>query len=141
MILVVLPFTFTKKSFGLKNKAVSKTKYYLGYGFNFLVFIVDSFVGVAGGLISSLIVIVFMGLTHLEANAVRKITGLTMSIVATLIFAYHGLIDYKVGLFLLIGGMLGSYFGTKLAIKKGNNLVKIVFTVVVIVSAIKLLFF
>jgi uncharacterized protein len=140
MMLVALPFTFFKKSFGMKRKIVSKSKEYFGYVVNFFIFIIDSFVGVGGGLLSSLSIIIFMGLTYLEVNAIRRITGLTLAIVATIIFAFHGLIDWIVGLSLMIGGILGSYLGANIAIKKGNALVKVVFTIIVVISVIKLLF-
>ena len=82
-----------------------------------------------------------MGLTYLEINAIRRITGLTLAIVSSIIFTYYGLIDWMIGLFLMMGGILGGYLGANIAIKKGSALVKVVFTIVVVVSVIKLLFF
>ncbi|MBT3836525.1 sulfite exporter TauE/SafE family protein [Candidatus Woesearchaeota archaeon] len=140
MMLVALPFTFFKKSFGMKRKIVSKSKEISGYVINFFIFILDSFVGVGGGLLSSLSIIIFMGLTYLEINAIRRITGLTLAIVSSIIFTYYGLIDWMIGLFLMMGGILGGYLGANIAIKKGSALVKIVFTIVVILSVAKLLF-
>jgi uncharacterized membrane protein YfcA len=141
MMLVALPFTFFKKSFGMKRKIVSKSKEFFGYVINFFIFVIDSFVGVGGGLLSSLSIIIFMGLTYLEVNAIRRITGLTLAIVASIIFTFYGLIDWVVGLSLMVGGILGGYLGANIAIKKGSALVKVVFSIVVVVSVIKLLFF
>ncbi|MBT4110404.1 sulfite exporter TauE/SafE family protein [Candidatus Woesearchaeota archaeon] len=141
MMLVALPFTFFKKSFGMKRKIFSKSKEIIGYVVNFFIFIIDSFIGVGGGLLSSLSIIIFMGLTYLEVNAIRRITGLTLAIVGSIIFAFYGLIDWVVGFSLMMGGILGGYLGANIAIKKGSALVKVVFTIVVVVSVIKLLFF
>jgi uncharacterized protein len=141
MMLVALPFTFLKKSFGMEAKVVSKLRKTVGYIVNFFIFIVDSFVGVGGGLLSSLSIIFFMGLTYLEVNALRRITGLTLAVVGSIIFAFYGLIDWVVGASLMTGGILGGYLGANIAINKGSSLVKVVFTIVVIVSTIKLLFF
>lgn len=141
MMLVALPFTFFKKSFGLKRKIVSKSKEIFGYVVNFFIFVIDSFVGVGGGLLSSLSIIIFMGLTYLEVNAIRRITGLTLAIVGSIIFTFYGLIDWVVGLSLMLGGIFGGYLGANIAIKKGSALVKVVFSIVVVVSVIKLLFF
>lgn len=141
MMLVALPFTFFKKSFGLQRKILGKGKEIMGYIANFLIFIIDSFVGVGGGILSSLAIIVFFGLTYLEVNAIRRITGLTLGVVGTIIFAMHGLIDWMVGLMLMLGGMLGSYIGAKIAIKKGSSFVKIIFSIVVAASSLKLLLF
>jgi uncharacterized membrane protein YfcA len=41
----------------------------------------------------------------------------------------------------MVGGILGGYLGANIAIKKGSALVKVVFSIVVVVSVIKLLFF
>ncbi len=140
MMLVALPFTFLKKSFGLQKVVVSRMRVYLGYIVNFFIFIIDSFLGVGGGILSSLSLIFFMGLTYLEVNAIRRITGGTLAIVSTIIFAYYGLIDWVIGISLMLGGMAGSYIGAHIAVKKGSSLVKVVFTVVVVFSVVKLLF-
>ncbi len=140
MMLVALPFTFLKKIFGLKKKIVSKSKTYVGYIINFFISILDSFIGVGGGLLSSLSIIIFMGLTYLEVNAIRRITGLTLAIVGTIIYAQHGLINWEIGFSLMLGGIFGGYFGARIAIKKGSSLVKIIFSIVIIVSVIKILF-
>lgn len=82
-----------------------------------------------------------MGLTYLESNATKKISGLTMAIVGTIFFAYFGIIDYFYGIILMMGMVSGGYLGVKIAIKKGNNLIKIIFSLIVILSTIKLIFF
>lgn len=140
-ILVAIPFTLAKKSYGLKRKQASKTRDIFGYVIYFFVDIVDAFVGAAGGYFTSLILISLMGLTYIEANATKKLSALVMAIVGSSVFAYHGLINYTYGAALMVGMILGGFLGVKMALKNGNYLVKIVFSIIVILSAIKLLFF
>ena len=73
--------------------------------------------------------------------ALDRISSVFSAVLATIIFAYFGIIDYQVGIVLLIGMALGGYIGTRTAIKKGNKFVKLAFLIVIIASAIKLIFF
>ncbi len=141
VILLAIPFTFVKKGYGLKRKRTSKARNYIGYALYFIVDITDTFIGAVGGTFTTLILISLMGLTYLESNATKKIAGLTMAIVGSTIFAYYGIINYTWGLALMAGMMFGGYLGVRISIKKGSYLVKIVFSIIVIISAIKLILF
>jgi uncharacterized protein len=139
MMLIALPFMFLNTSFGMKRKVVSTFKKVKGYIFNFIIFMFDAMLGI-GGIVSSVSIIFCMGLTYLEVTAIRRITGGTLAIVATIVFMYHGLIDWEIAVILLLGNLLGGHIGAKIAIKKGNSLVKVFFTIFVIASVIKILF-
>jgi len=138
-ILIAIPFTFIKKNYWLKRKIVPKKYNIFGYVLYFFVDIIDTLIGAAWGYFTSLILISLMGLTYIEANATKKVSALIMSIVGSIMFAYHGIINYSWGIALMLGMICGGYFGVKTALKNGNYLVKIIFSVIVIISAIKLL--
>jgi uncharacterized protein len=141
VILLILPFIFIKKDIGVKRKTVTKSKKIIGY---FLYLLVMTFAGFIGGGVGILVfytLMIFFGFTIIEANATDNISWFLLSISSLIIFAMNGLIDYTLGIVLFIGMMVGGYLGVKIVIKKGNQWVKPLFVVVVIISAIKLLFF
>ena len=63
------------------------------------------------------------------------------AVVSIGIYANAGLLDYSIGIPLLFGALLGGWLGARTAIRKGNTWLTWVFAVVVVASAIKLLFF
>ena len=101
-----------------------------------------SFSGILGasGTFSTFILLNFFGLTYIEAAGIHKVVSLSMDIVALIIYVIHHLIYYKYGLFLFFGTIIGSYAGASFGIKKGNQWMRIAFSIVTLVLAIKLLF-
>ncbi|OGK29608.1 hypothetical protein A3G67_01790 [Candidatus Roizmanbacteria bacterium RIFCSPLOWO2_12_FULL_40_12] len=83
----------------------------------------------------------FFGFTIVESNATSLIPWLILSLSSLYIFASHGIVDYGKGVAILIGMACGGYFGAHVAIERGDLWVKRFFSVVVTISAIKLLFF
>ncbi len=141
MILLVLPIIFIRKDSGLVKKIVSKTYNYFGYISYFILAIYDGFFGVGAGIVAIYIFIFLFGTTIIEANALDKIPWFINVLISTIIFAFSGLINYIYGLVLLLGMLIGGYFGARIVITKGNIFVKAVFSVIVVIFAIKLLFF
>lgn len=81
----------------------------------------------------------FFGFTALEANATKRIPGLAKEIVTIPAFIFAGIISYDNGIVLMLGSLIGGYVGAHIAVKKGNVFVKIVLTIVVAATAIKIL--
>jgi uncharacterized membrane protein YfcA len=73
------------------------------------------------------------------ANAVKNLIGFVVTLLAMLVFALHGLIDWVPALIMAAGNVLGGVVGAKLAIRKGNRLVLIFLVVVMVATGIKLL--
>lgn len=83
----------------------------------------------------------FLGFTMIEVLATGVIPWFVLSVSSLVIFALHGIIDYKNGLMLFIGMAIGGYLGAHVAIQKGDVWVKRLFVLFVIASSIKMLFF
>ena len=83
----------------------------------------------------------FFGVTIIESNATHRIPWLIGTIIALSVFMYNGIVNYSSGIALCLGMAIGGYLGAHTAVKKGNQWVKAFFTVIVIISAIKILFF
>ena len=139
LLLLSLPLIFFNRS-KLENKKVT-THLILGTFFYSLIAIYGGFFGAGGGIAATYILIFGFGMTYVEAIGTSRLPLLVSLFVSFCIFAANGLINYKYGILLLTGNLIGGYIGSYLAIKKGERFVKIVFASFVILSSIKLLFF
>ena len=103
---------------------------------------VGSYIGIIGGggatFIIMLLALIY-GLSFHDAVANQKPITLTMSLVATIIFVFQGMIDYKLGLFLLAINIIGGWVGAQLINKINPKWLKRILAPVVIVVALRLL--
>ena len=136
MLLVLLPFIFWKSP---KARQSSPTRKVVGYTLYLLFMFLGGFLGVVPGV--TYILVFFFGMSIIETNATTVIPWFLLSVVSLTIFIQKGLVNYPYGITLAVSMLIGGYLGAHLAIKKGENWVKAVFAIVVVTSAIKLLFF
>jgi hypothetical protein len=69
----------------------------------------------------------FLGFNLIKATAYTKVFNLNSSIVALICFAIGSNIDYKVGLTMAAGQVLGGQLGATLALYKGVKLIRPLF--------------
>lgn len=138
LLILLVPTVFLKKSFGIEEKPTSRKRKIIGCICYFLISIIASFFG-GMGVITMSIAIYFFGLPMIKANATELFSYSVFSLFSVVIFAFNGIVNYQVGIVLFVGMLIGGYIGAHTAIKKGNEWVKFVFTIVVIASAIKIL--
>ena len=136
MLLVVL----FKKDLGTQRGLSSRPKIIAGLGLLFLLGIYGGFFAQGTGPILLFVMTYFLGLTIIEAMATKIIPWLVLSVSSVIIFALNDIINYKVGVVLLISMAIGGYVGAHMALEKGDEWVKRVFAVFVIVASLKLLF-
>ena len=141
ILLLFIPLLFYKKKLGTEQKEVSKNKKMFGYGLYFFGLVYAAMIGAGAGTLIFMVLMYFFGLPIIQANATDLIPWYILTCLSLIIFSFHGIVDYSVGIALLIGGLFGGYLGAKVAIQKGNARVKGIFIAVIAVSAIKLLFF
>ena len=79
------------------------------------------------------------GLTMLESVAMMKPVNLVSCVVASIVFAFAGLIDFKLGIPLAVANMVGGWIGAHLALRVSAATVKRLFLATVAGFAIKLL--
>ncbi len=105
---------------------------------------IGAYIGLIGGggatLIIFLLVLIY-GLKFKEALVNQKAVTLPISIVTTAVFVYNGLIDYRVGAPLLLINVAGGWVGAGLILKFRNTWLKRILVPVIILMAIKLIFF
>lgn len=78
-------------------------------------------------------------LTILQSTALRRVIGLVQSGVIFAILAFQGNFLLPHAITAIIGGSLGSYLGTKFAIKKGEKFAKYALAIGALVGAVALL--
>jgi uncharacterized membrane protein YfcA len=102
--------------------------------------------GVYGGLYSggyvtvlTAVMVAFFGMTFSEAVASTKLINVFSSLVASAMFAWQGLIDYKLGIILGITMFVGAYVGAVYASKMNDVWLRRIFLTAVFLLAIKTL--
>ena len=112
---------------------------------NFLVFFL---IGVYGGFIQAGVgffllggLVLGAGLDLVKANAIKNFLVFLFTPFALTVYIIGNQVDYKAGLILSVGSMIGAWIGTRTAVSWGPAFVRYVLLVAVIVSAAQLLFF
>lgn len=103
-------------------------------------------VGVYGGFIQAgvgfivLAVTSYAGLDMLRGNAAKLLTVLLITVLSLIVFAASAQVDWPRGLALSAGTIVGSLYGVKLAVYKGDAWLQRVVTTTVVLFAIALWF-
>jgi hypothetical protein len=96
-------------------------------------------VGVGVFMLSALVLV--EGLDLVRANAIKILLALCFTAPALLIFVMNDLVRWDLGLALAAGSMLGAWAATHEAAKRGAPFIRKLLIVVVIVAAVRYLFF
>ena len=104
------------------------------------------FLGIYGGFYGpgtatflSYILILLFRQTFLESAATVKIAMLFVTIVAALIFAINGAVDYYLASSMFAGGFIGSYIGAHYSDRIGNVWIRRLFIAVVLIMVTKMI--
>jgi uncharacterized protein len=139
-MIIVAMFPLTNRKAGLTSPVIpSRSAEWAGLACTFLLGIYGGFF--SGGYVAMLTAafVAFFRLTFLEAVALTKVLNVLSSLVATLIFAHQGLVDWQLGLILSGASFAGAFLGAGIARKASNLLLRRIFVVAVIAMAIKTL--
>lgn len=105
------------------------------------------FIGIYGGFIQIGIgffllagLVLGCGYDLLKANAIKLFIVLFYTIIALAIFIYNDLVNFKVGLILACGNMLGAWLGVHFSVKWGAKYIRYFLLVILVVVAIRLYF-
>jgi uncharacterized membrane protein YfcA len=143
--IALLPMSFLilyKKKLGTENsvkEVVGKEKL-----FGYLIFIIIGIWGgmiTGGGILTIYMFLIVFRKSFLESVGTLHLMGLAFVIISVPVFAIFNLINYSLGFILMVSATFGGYVGSSLALKKGDKWVRIFFLIVVLVSAVKLLWF
>lgn len=79
-----------------------------------------------------------LGLDFLKSSAVSKSTNVAADVSSWTVLALAGYVVWLLAIPLIIGNMLGSYVGSKLAIRRGDRFIRAVFLAVVVALVARL---
>lgn len=141
LVLGIGIYTFFSKTLGEKYTFQGFTKknlslsILLGFSLGFY----DGFFGPGTGSFLVFGFISILGFNFLKASANARVLNFVSNISALVTFAFSGNINYTIGIPVCIFMIIGAKFGTKLAIKKGNKIIKPIFVTMSLAVAIKML--
>lgn len=94
-----------------------------------------------GGLLLIPAYIHFFNASEKEARATAIFCILPMVLVTAFFYGTGNYIDWKTGILCAIGGIIGSFFGSKLLSKLKGKYLKIIFIIFLVYSGLKIAFF
>lgn len=134
MIVVVL-FTVLRPDPGKGGKP--KNVPLVGFGATFLLAIYGGLY--SGGYVTILTAafVAFLGMSYAESIGSTKLINVFSSLIATLVFMWQGLVDYKLGAILAVTMFAGAYVGAHHAARMNDVWLKRIFLSTVVLLAIK----
>jgi hypothetical protein len=140
-MIAVAIFTLFKRDAGVAaNTEISRKA-------TILIYVITFLLGIYGGLYSGGYVtmltaayVAFFGMTFTEAVASTKYINVFSSLVATVIFMWQGLVDYKLGLILAVTMFVAAYIGAKTVTKLNDVWLKRIFLATVLILAVKTIY-
>lgn len=81
------------------------------------------------------------GMTFLQAVSTTKLVNVFSSAVATLIFMWRGLVDYRLGILMGVVMFVGAFIGGRITLKLSNLLLRRIFLAAVVALALKTLLY
>lgn len=138
LLIGVLIYTFIKKDLGkVKDgeKVIGKKKLVglillIGLGFY------DGFFGPGTGSFM-IFVLLFMGFNFIEASGSSKLLNFTSNLAALIMFLFLGAVNFTYGFIMGFAMILGAYTGSKIALSKGTEFIRILFIIVTTVLILK----
>lgn len=140
IILLLLPVLFLKPDAGVSAQSTSRSQTILGLTIYFAIQVLAGFFGGGTGTLIFYTLVFFFGLTIIQAVATQIIPFIILTISSSVLFALDGIIDYRLGVILMVAAAIGGYLGAGLAVEKGERWVRSLFALVVLLLGIKLIF-
>lgn len=132
-LVAVAIYTYSKKNFGQhESKELSFSAALLrGIISGLLIGFYDGFIGPGTGSFLVLVFISLLGYDFMHASAHAKMVNLATNTASIIYFAFTGHILYEIALPMAICNMTGGFVGTRFALLKGNQFIRVFFLIVV----------
>jgi len=98
----------------------------------------DGFLGPGTGSFWMMACVLIQGLHLTAATGVTKMMNLSSNLGSLGLFLLAGKVDFRIGLLMAAGQLIGAYAGSRIAIRQGPRLIRPVFLTVVLALAAKL---
>jgi uncharacterized protein len=139
-MITVAIFSLLKRNSNAAPHSVSTVSRAAGYG---LTFVLAVYGGLFSGGYVTMLTAVFVfcfGLSFLQSVATTKVINIFSSLVATAIFAWRGMVDYRLGAVLGVTMFVGAAVGGHVALRLPGARLRRIFIVAVIGLAAKVMF-
>lgn len=138
-MIVVAVFSLLKQNHENKPPRASMLTQASGYLLTFAIAVYGGFF--SGGYVTMLtaVFVLFFGITFLQAIATTKVINIFSSLVATVIFALRGIVDYRLGIVLGVVMFLGAVLGGHVAMRLPAVWLRRIFLGAVVVLALKMM--
>ncbi len=137
IMLIMLVFIFYKPQKYIYGRAeiVEKPLNWKSYLIFFLIGIYGGFIHMGVGYFLLMGIVVGAGFDLVKGNAVKVFIVLLYTPFTLLVFLFNNQVNWKYGLILAIGNVVGAFVASRLAVSKGVVFVKWVIVIVVLLTA------
>jgi hypothetical protein len=140
ILLLLVPTTLMRKkvrpTLGAK---LSKIRHVIGYGAYSVVLVLQALFGAGSGTLALYVQTLLLGTSKIEANATKRaVTAVLVPITFTALLI-AGFVVLTYGIAAMVGAFIGTHFGAKMAIKKGDQFIGVTMAAIVSISAIVLI--
>ena len=139
ILAAVLLYTLSRKDLGRVHAPTLTRKAERGVGvaIGAVVGFYDGFFGPGTGSFFVFLLVRWLGYDFLHASAGAKLLNVATNVAALLLFVSTGHVMWLVAGCMAVANVLGSYFGTRMALRRGAGFVRGVFIVVVAVLIVR----
>ncbi len=139
ILILIAIYTFIKKDLGsVQTKQLARNKQILfGSIIGIVVGFYDGFFGPGTGSFFVLGFVVILGFEFVNASAYSKIINCMTNISALIVFIKNGDYILEIAILMSVFNIVGSLIGSRIALKKGNGFVRIIFLVIVSIMILR----
>lgn len=140
-ILVMGVILLMKREIGLveRHEKITPAKKLLGCIATVVIGIIAAFIGGSGILFGYMLIFVF-NKSYISSAPVRKLANFGSALSSSIFFIIHGMVNWRLMLFILFAGILGEYLGGKYQIKKSEEWIRAVTLIIVFIAGLTMLF-
>lgn len=133
ILILIAIYTFSKKELGhVQTKTLSLSKQLI-YGslIGVIVGFYDGFFGPGTGSFLVLGFVVVLGFEFVTASAYAKVINCMTNVSALFVFVRQGNYLLSIAVLMSVSNVMGNLIGSRLALKKGNSYIRILFLIIV----------
>ncbi|MBI2729972.1 MAG: sulfite exporter TauE/SafE family protein [Sphingobacteriales bacterium] len=140
VIVLLAIYTFIKKDFGIDHLPKYKgTKMLLVCGcIGAVIGFYNGFIGPGTGSLLVFSMVSVAGMSFIHASSSSKIINAIADAASLIGFLLSKSVVFKIAIPMMVCNMLGGYIGSKTAILKGNNFIRYIFLIVIILLILRL---
>lgn len=124
---------------GIEDRAQRITPAFYAASLAPLIGFYDGFFGPGTGTFLAISCVTLLGFNLVKATAHAKLMNLCSNLASVIFFALHGNIVWAFGLPMLAGQWVGGTIGARLAVTRGQRLIRVLMVVMAVVVSVKML--